>query len=127
MIVADTHAWLWWLSDRTLLSPAAREALDGDAVAVSPMTFWECAILAERNRIVLDAPPLTWISQALARSRTVVAELSVEVAVLAATLRTDLVRDPADRIIVATALHHRVPLVTKDGKITASSLVPTIW
>lgn len=48
MIVADTHSWLWWLTDRQLLSTRALEALTSDAVAISPVTFWEVATLVRR-------------------------------------------------------------------------------
>jgi PIN domain nuclease of toxin-antitoxin system len=125
LIIADTHAWFWWLSDRTLLSPAAHEALVRNDIAISPITFWEIAMLASRNRIRLDRPAAEWLREALTRSETVVVDLSPEIAAAAALMES--VRDPADRIIVATALHHNVPLVTKDHKITAAGLVTTIW
>lgn len=60
-------------------------------------------------------------------SSTAVVELTVEVSAAAGLLSSDLVGDSADRIIVATALHLGVPLVTKDRKIIDSGLVPTIW
>jgi PIN domain nuclease of toxin-antitoxin system len=127
VIVADTHTWLWWLSNRSMLSAAAREALAKDTVAVSPLTFWEVAMLAHKQRIELDALPLPWITEAVERSGTAILELSLEIAVLAGTLQSDRVRDPADRIIVATAMHHRLPLVTKDGQIQDGGLLETIW
>ncbi len=127
MILADTHTWLWWISNRKLLSPTAREAFANQTTAVSPLTFWEVAMHAQRRRIQLDGPPLPWLMEAIERSATVVLELSLEIAVLAGTLQSDLVRDPADRIIVATAMHHHLPLVTKDGDIRAAALVETIW
>jgi hypothetical protein len=79
------------------------------------------------GRIQLDGPTLAWLIEAVASSDTTVLDLSMEIAVLAGTLQSDRVRDPADRIIVATAMHHRLPLVTKDGDIRAAALVETIW
>lgn len=84
-------------------------------------------MLAQKQRIRLDAPELPWIAEAIERSGTVVLELTLEIAVLAGTLQSERVRDPADRIIVATAMHHGLPLVTKDGEIQAAGLVRTIW
>jgi PIN domain nuclease of toxin-antitoxin system len=127
VIVADTHTWIWWLSNRSLLSATARQTLASETIAVSPMTFWEVAMHAQRRRIQLDGPTLSWLVEAVERSGTIVLEMSIEVAVLAGTLQSDRVRDPVDRIVVATAMHHRLPLVTKDGDIRAAALVETIW
>lgn len=82
---------------------------------------------AHRRRIHLDAPTLSWLKDAVERSGTVILEISMEIAVLAGTLPGDRVRDPVDRIVVATAMHHRLPLITKDGDIRAAALVETIW
>ena len=98
-----------------------------ETIAVSPMTFWEIAMHARRRRIQLDGPTLPWIREAVERSGTTILELSPEIAVLAGTLADDRVRDPVDRIIVATAMLHRLQLVTKDGDIRAAALVETIW
>lgn len=127
MIVADTHAWLWWLSNRALLSAAARAALASDVVAVSPLSFWEIAMLARKGRIVLDAPPLPWLRDAVAQSATTILELSLDIAAAAGALDNERLRDPADRIIVATTMHYGAVLVTKDDDIRASGVVSTIW
>jgi len=127
VIVADTHSWLWWLGDRRLLSTRALDALSGDTVAISPVTFWEVATLVRRHRITLNQPVIDWFRDGIARSSTAVVELTLEIGAAAGLLDSDLVRDPADRIIVATALHLGVPLVTKDRKIIESGIVPTIW
>ncbi|HUR79470.1 MAG TPA: type II toxin-antitoxin system VapC family toxin [Thermoanaerobaculia bacterium] len=127
VIVADTHSWVWWLTDREMLSAPAREALKNNAVAVSTITFLEVATLVRRGRITLDQPLVTWLQRSIERSSTRVFDLTLEVAAAAGSLESDVIRDPADRIIVATALLQGVPLVTKDHKILASAVVPTIW
>ena len=90
------------------------------------MTLWEVAMLAERRRIIIDTDAQDWLRSVMALPRVILLPLTIDVATAAAKL-PDLIRDPADRIIVATALHHAVPLVTKDGRITAARVVPTIW
>ena len=127
MILADTHAWLWWLSDRERLSPTAREALEANQHAICPMTFWEIAMLSNRKRIELTAPPLEWLKWAVEQAETILLPITAEIGVLAGTLRSNLIRDPADRLIVATAMHHKVPLVTKDGDIRNAQVLKTIW
>lgn len=84
-------------------------------------------MLDRKGRVKLDGPALPWIAEAVERSRTVTIELSLEIAVIAGSFDNDALRDPADRIIVATALHHGWPLVTKDDDIRAAVVVPTIW
>jgi PIN domain nuclease of toxin-antitoxin system len=127
VILADTHSWIWWISHRELLSVPARQAFGSETHGVSPMTFWEVAMHAQRQRIQLDGPTLPWLREAVGRAGTVILDLSMEIAVIAGTLPADRVRDPVDRIIVATAMHHRLPLITKDGDIRAAALVETIW
>lgn len=84
-------------------------------------------MLESKGRVRVDRPVSEWLRDAISRSRTVVFDLNPEIAARPAAIARDNIRDPADRIIVATALHHRVPLVTKDGRIVAAKVVPTIW
>lgn len=127
MIVVDTHVWLWWLIAPEKVSPRALEALPIDDHAISAITMWEIAMLSHRNRIRLDAPPLEWIENAVTRAQTIILPITAAIAVRAGTLESEWIRDPADRMIVASAIHHRVPLVTVDGDIRRSGIVETIW
>ena len=126
MIVADTHALLWWVAARERLSSKAREALDTNPIRVSTISCFEITALVQRNRFGLGVDVRTWLENVLALPNVALLPFTTEVAVTAGMLR-DPVRDPADRIIVATALLQGVPLVTKDRKIIASAVVPTIW
>lgn len=127
VIVADTHAWVWWVSSRNLLSSAARSALDSaDSVGVSTITLLQIAALATRRRIEIDMSARDWIEAAVHRSGTIVLPLEKGVAIEAGSLIREF-GDPADRIIVATAMSHSAPLVTKDKRIRASNLITTIW
>jgi PIN domain nuclease of toxin-antitoxin system len=126
LIVADTHALLWWLGVRHLLSVRARDVLDSSIVCVTGVTVFEIALLVRRGRIDLQQHVMTWFESVFAQPQVVLLPLTMDVAVTAARL-PDPIRDPIDRIIVATALHQGVPLVTKDRKIIESGVVPTIW
>jgi PIN domain nuclease of toxin-antitoxin system len=110
-----------------MLSTRASEALRTDEVGVSPITFWEIAMLAAKARIHLDRPAAEWLRDGLPRSSTATLALTPEIAARAGAMNRDPIRDPADRIIVATALHHGASLVTKDGRIIAANVVATIW
>ena len=121
MIVLDTHCLLWMDRDDPVLGPAARLLIERSwhegQVAVSAISFWECALLAQRGRIVLPCAVEVWRADLLGAG---VLELPLDgrIALLAATF-DDLHRDPADRFIAATALGRDATLLTADEKLLA--------
>ncbi len=129
MIVLDTHAWLWWMVAPKKLSSRARAAIeDSEAIGVSTMSCWEVAMLAERGRIELESDVVTWIGRALATERVEAIELTPPIAVSAALLeRRGFHRDPADRIIYASARERRAKLVTKDSRLHKLDRANTVW
>jgi PIN domain nuclease of toxin-antitoxin system len=126
VIVADTHAWIWWISQPDVLSDAAAEAMGGD-VGVAAISCWEVALLAQKGRIALETATLEWLLDATEQRNVAVLTLTPRIAARAAALPDSVGRDPADRLIIATALEYGVPLVTKDGRITDANVVETIW
>jgi PIN domain nuclease of toxin-antitoxin system len=128
MIVVDTHAWVWWLTRPAKLGTRARSALKrASMVGVSAISVWEVAMLVSRGRMRLDRAVGSWIKDALAGETLRLLPLDAEIAVTAASIGSALHYDPADRIIVATALELGAPLVTMDGAITRSGVVRCIW
>ena len=127
MIVLDTHAWLWWASEPSRLGRAARKHLEAaDRIGVASVSCFEVAAAAAKGRISLDRGALDWLHQAIALPRVELLPLTPAIAVKA----TELGRfhgDPADRLIVATALLESAPLVTKDRRIRKYQAVVTIW
>lgn len=116
-VVLDTHALLWWHAKSDRLSAKALRAInEASVVLVSPISFWEIAMLVQKGRVALDRPTDIWVSDFQSTDRVETLELTPAIAVAAAEL-LDLQGDPADRILVATANAHGVPLVTKDEKI----------
>jgi PIN domain nuclease of toxin-antitoxin system len=90
------------------------------------MSCYEIARAIVRKRVEVDVDPYEWLENLLVLPRVTFLPFTVDVAATAAKL-PGTVRDPADRIIVATALLQGVPLVTKDHTIIASGVVTTIW
>ncbi len=126
MIVLDTHIWLWLVAEPVRLSSVASAVVDeADRIGVSAISCWEVAMLAAKQRIRLDRPVVDWLEDALLRPRVELLAITPAVAALAAEIEAH--GDPADRLIVATALTHEATLVTKDATIRASSLIDTIW
>jgi PIN domain nuclease of toxin-antitoxin system len=127
LIVLDTHAWLWWWAEGDDLSQAARHAIESaDAIGITAISCWEVGMLAKKRRIHLDVPAPVWVEETLAVARILPLDLTPEIAVAAADLEWDN-GDPADRIIVATAIIHDAALVTRDRRMHAFAGVRTIW
>lgn len=117
-VLVDTHVLLWWQAGGERLSRTARRRIEAaDEVLVSPISCWEVAMLEGKGRVAFDRAVEVWCNDLFAPSRSVrPAALDHRVTVTAALLDA-FHGDPADRIIVATAQHERVPLITKDERI----------
>jgi PIN domain nuclease of toxin-antitoxin system len=127
LILADTHAWFWWLTESPKLSVRARRAMERQPVAIASISLWEIALLASRGRIELAMRPAEWLSIAVSRPDSLVLEISPAIAATGAGFGAAVHNDPADRIIMATALVHNLQLVTADERMTSSGLVRTVW
>ena len=130
-LLLDTHAWDWWLrgpAGGSQLSTHEAAALDelpsAQRPALCDISLWEVAMLVDLGRLQLDRPLADWL--ALACSAVEILPVTVAVAAEVAALPASFHRDPADRLIVATARVHPLPLLSHDGKIRQSGLVP-IW
>ena len=130
MIVLDTHIWVWWVDGSERLTPAQRSAIEaeqqGGAVGISAISCWEISLLVAQERLELQTEVLTWLRDELAYPGVRLLPLTAEVAVEAYQLPDTFHRDPADRLIVATARHHACPLVTSDRKILDYPHVSTV-
>ena len=121
-LLLDTHIVLWLDSGEQALRPATRALIDdcwrdGGAIFVSPVTAWEIALLADVGRIRLDIPPARWMERFLARPGVTAAPLGWRAASHAYVFDGLETRDPADRLLVATAVELACPLVTYDARI----------
>jgi PIN domain nuclease of toxin-antitoxin system len=127
VIVLDTHAWLWWLSDPDRLGRAALKRIQGsEPIGVAAVSCFEVAAAVAKGRIALDRGTLEWLQQALSAPRVELLPLTPAVAVKATKLGR-FHGDPADRLIVATAILESAVLVTKDQRIRKYEAVSTIW
>jgi PIN domain nuclease of toxin-antitoxin system len=117
-LLLDTHAAIWITEDQPL-APVAVAAIDaayqaGSVVLVSAITAWEIGLLVSRNRLSLVAKPEHWFQRLLAIPGMRLAELSPDILIASSFLPGTPPRDPADRILLATARDLGATLITRD-------------
>ena len=129
--VADTHTALWYVFGDARLSKHAKTFIDNAAastrkIAVSVISLAEIVYLVEKKRV----PPSAYedLAKALSDSDHVFTEEPLSAGIVSAMrlVPRDAVPDMPDRIVAATAIFLRVPVISRDGRIRASS-VETIW
>ena len=107
-----------WLGAGTVLRPEGESALQeaqrvGTQVLVSPITAWEIGLLVSKERLALSLPPLRWFEQILELGVDL-APLTPAILISSSELPGPPLRDPADRIIAATARALGCRLMTRD-------------
>jgi PIN domain nuclease of toxin-antitoxin system len=126
----DTHVWLWWLLGADRLAQRERRALDRLAsraeLRLAAVSLWEAQMLYAKGRLVLDRPFDVWIREAAGAAVIEIAPLDVEIVIALNRLPASFHGDPADRLIVATARAHRIPLATYD-RVIRKSRAAIIW
>lgn len=132
MIVLDTHALVWWVSGDEQLSLSARKAIQAELskdgqIMISAISAWEIAMLVAKGRLALTMDVDDWLETVASIEGVSFVPVATDVAVQSVRLPGDFHPDPADRMIVALARHHSVPLVTAAAKIRAYRHVKTIW
>jgi PIN domain nuclease of toxin-antitoxin system len=130
MILVDTHVVLWLALEPARISRKAAGGIEetrhsGQGLAISDMTLLEIAVIESKSRIHLSASLETFLTEV--ESRFVVLPITGRVCVRAMGLPVTYPKDPADRIIGATALVEGIPLITADSDIRKSKALPTIW
>lgn len=126
MILLDTHILVWLLIAPEKLSPKARKAIlaarKSGPLAVSAISLWEIASLAENKRIEIDVSVELFVKRCA--SYVQVIPITSEIAVRSNQFPNSYPKDPQDRMIGATAIVEGIRLLTHDARIAASGLVP---
>jgi PIN domain nuclease of toxin-antitoxin system len=117
MLNLDTHVLLHALAGS--LTARERRLLSGNSWSISAIVLWEIAMLAELGRIELDLDDAE-LTRVLSRIHT----WPITLEVCRELHRLDVRSDPADELIAATSVVHRVPLLTRDRKLLRSRQIP---
>jgi PIN domain nuclease of toxin-antitoxin system len=117
MLNLDTHVLIYALTDD--LTHRERKLLSNDTWSISAVVLWEIAKLSEEGRIELDLD-----HPELARTLTRIDTWPLTLDICRSIKALDFDSDPADEIIAATSVVHRIPLLTRDRRMRRSKLVP---
>ena len=122
-LLLDTCAVIWISNDQPI-SPEAEETIEetlraGELAFVSPITAWEIGLLVSRGRVRLNMSPQLWFDRMLAAPGIALANMSPAVLIASSFLPGNPPRDPADRIIAATAREYGYRLITRDRPLLA--------
>ncbi len=117
MVNLDTHILVFALTGD--VTARERRVLAGNTWTVSAIVFWELAKLAQMGRVDIDLD-----NAELVRTLSALHVWPLDLAVSLQATRLDFKSDPADELIAATSVIHKVPLLTRDRRIRTSRIVP---
>jgi PIN domain nuclease of toxin-antitoxin system len=128
MIVLDTHIWIGYINDPASLPGPALSAIRSvrEPLGISSISVWEVLMLERKGRLELRIPAALWVEKCERLALFHFVPVDNTIARLAVELPEPIHADPADRIIIATALSLGATVVTKDGKILAYPHVKTL-
>lgn len=131
MLIIDTHVLVWLVVQPRRLSQRAaaaiRTARTSGGLGIAAISLWEMAMLIAYGRLAVAETPDRWIEQVVEMSGVIVHPITPTIAALATQFPKDFPKDPADRLITATARALGLKLVTADRDLRQSPLVHTVW
>ncbi len=131
-LLLDTHILLWWRQAETRrmrrgqVAALEKAERNGTPVAISAITLRELALAAARGRIVVGLPIAEWLEELESHPGVHILPITARIAASSVQLPAGFHSDPADQIIVATALVHGLRLLTLDDRIRAWGKVPVL-
>ena len=132
MSILDTHALVWYVGKSHKLSLKARKHIaqeinKGRKLLVSSISIWEIYLLSRKDKIELNMPPDTWLENVEQLSFLEFVAVNNKIAARSVMLPAPLHKDPADRIIVATAREYGATLITSDQNLRKYPHVQSLW
>ncbi len=119
LYLLDTCAWIWIVTGHIRITPKIQKILNQADWLLSAISVWEVAVLESKKKIELNRSIERWIDAALVKvPGLILAPLSPDISIKSCYLQDYKYSDPADRIIIATAMRYEASIVTADTKIT---------
>jgi PIN domain nuclease of toxin-antitoxin system len=120
-LLLDTHIVVWLAEGNPRLKAPLvtllKSGYGSDRLCLSVISAWEIGLLASKKRLDLGQPPLSWLHIVVQQFRINLLDITPEIAINSSYLPATLHGDPADRIIVATAITHGATIVSADKSI----------
>lgn len=130
-MVADTHILIWDALSPQRLSQTAEIALSrasqSGELIICDISLWEIAMLISKGRIKVGTDTQSFLNLIVQSHNGRIVPISPQIASRSTLLPPASSGDPADRLILATAVVAQTPLITADSNLQANTLVPTIW
>lgn len=128
MLLLDTHALVWLASDREQFTDRGRALIRESAgrLFMSAISSLEIAILVKRSRLQLPVPPERFVAESIRHHGITEMPVDSTIAMAAAAL-PDIHNDPFDRILAATAIVHRLELLSKDTVLPRYPGLRVVW
>ena len=131
MISIDTHIIIWDALKPEAISRKAKKAInqanENDGIIISEISLWEIAMLMKKNSLEIKVTYQEFIDLIISSNNYILKGITPEIADLSVNLPEEINQDPADRIICATSIIYKAPLVTTDKNLLKSKSVKTIW
>lgn len=131
MIVVDTHIIIWDALKPDQLSKKAKKAIDkaneSDGILFCEISLWEIAMLISKSKLTVETSYQEFIKLVFASNSYHFQGITPEIADMSSTLPDEVNKDPADRIISATSIIHKIPLITADKNLLNATCIETIW
>ncbi|OGD91256.1 hypothetical protein A3D07_01810 [Candidatus Curtissbacteria bacterium RIFCSPHIGHO2_02_FULL_42_15] len=132
MIVLDTHVLIWWINETNRLSTKAQKAIEnsinkGTKLLVSSISVWEIFLLFKKGSLESDMDLDVWLKNVESLQYLQFIPVDNSIAAKSVMLREFPDKDPADRIIVATARELGATLITSDARIRKYRHVQSVW
>lgn len=124
----DTHVWIWTQEERESLGPIALSLLEDteNDIYISPVSTLEISRLISMGQISLTGSLSNWIAVTSKNLLAHTADITHAIAARAYDLRGDFHKDPADRLLAATALENELSFITADERILDYPYVKTV-
>ncbi len=126
-LLLDTHILLWSLLDPSKLTARVCRQLEHpeNELWLSPITSWEVMVLTDRKRVALEETPDKWLKRVFNSIPFHEAPITHEVAIRSCCIALPH-RDPADRLLAATAIVYDLTLLTADKNLLSAGVCQTM-